>query len=274
VSIVNLAIAYCSPDNHEQPSTFNLKTYLNLHKTKGIVLRTIKYGETSIVVTIFTEAFGIQSYLVNGVRAKAKKSQSKINLFQPAAILQLVVYRNELKNLQRIRESGWAHLYENIFFDVVKNAVALYITELLLKCLKQPETGGELFEFAEDVLLHLDKSEEVEKANYPLFFAVHFATFLGLRMADNYSDTNNVLDLQEGMFISQRPEHRYFLEGALSAITAQLLRILQPHELGQIKINKEIRKALLNGFQNYYALHIQDFGILKSLPVLQTVFSG
>ena len=247
---------------------------MNLHKTKGIVLRSVKYGETSVVVTIFTEAFGIQSYMVNGVRVQTKRSQSKINLFQPSAILQMVVYRNELKNLQRIKESGWAHLYEHIFFDVIKNAVAMFITELLLKCLKQPETGGDLFEFAEDVLLHLDKSEEAEMANYPLFFAVHFATFLGLRIADNYSAINNVLDLQEGLFVAQRPDHRYFLETPYSLIVAQLLRIMQPHELSQIKINKEIRRFLLNGFQNYYALHIQDFGTLRSLPVLQTVFSG
>jgi DNA repair protein RecO (recombination protein O) len=237
-------------------------------------LRSLKYGETSVVVTIFTEAFGIQSYIVNGVRVQTKRSQSKVNLFQPAAILQMVVYRNELKNLQRIKESGWAHLYEHIFFDVIKNAVAMFITELLLKCLKQPESGGELFEFAEDVLLHLDKSQEAEMANYPLFFAVHFATFLGLRIADNYSEVNNVLDLQEGLFVPQRPEHRYFLETPYSLITAQLLRIMQPHELSQIRINKEIRRTLLNGFQNYYALHVQDFGTLRSLPVLQTVFSG
>ena len=50
-----------------------------LHQTKGIVLRTIKYGETSIVVNIFTELFGIQSYLVNGVRASSKKGTGKAN---------------------------------------------------------------------------------------------------------------------------------------------------------------------------------------------------
>ncbi|MBL7720826.1 MAG: recombination protein O N-terminal domain-containing protein, partial [Chitinophagaceae bacterium] len=66
-----------------------------LHKTKGIVLRTVKYGETSVIVTLFTELFGIQSYLVNGVRASSKKGTGKANMFQPAAILDLVVYHNE-----------------------------------------------------------------------------------------------------------------------------------------------------------------------------------
>src|SRR6266550_2315079 len=95
-----------------------------LHKTKGIVLRTVKYGETSIIVSIFTELFGIQSYLVNGVRTSTKKGSGKANLFQPSAILDLIVYHNELKNLQRLKEFKWDILYNHIFSDIKKNAVS------------------------------------------------------------------------------------------------------------------------------------------------------
>ena len=108
-----------------------------IHKTKGIVLRTVKYGETSVIVTIFTELFGVQSYLVNGVRTSTKKGTGKANLFQPAAILDLIVYHNELKQLQRIKEFKWSVIYQHIFSDVPKNAVALFMVELLTKCLKQ-----------------------------------------------------------------------------------------------------------------------------------------
>src|ERR1700754_2635677 len=112
---------------------------MTLHKTKGIVVRVVKYGETSVIVTVFTELFGIQSYMVNGVRTSSKKGPGKANLFQPAAILDLVVYHNELKNLQRIKEFKWGHLYQHLFFNVVKNSVALFMVELLQKTLKQPE---------------------------------------------------------------------------------------------------------------------------------------
>ena len=115
-----------------------------IDKTKGIVLRTVKYGETSVIVAIFTELFGLQSYLVNGVRTSSKKGSSKANLFQPAAILDLVVYHNELKNLQRLKEFKWEHLYQHIFFNVLKNSVALFMVELLQKCLKQPESNPDI----------------------------------------------------------------------------------------------------------------------------------
>lgn len=247
---------------------------MNLYKTNGIVLRAVKYGETSVIVSIFTDLFGIQSYLVNGVRTSSRKTQSKINLFQPGAILQLVVYHNELKKLQRIKESNWHYLYEHLFFNVAKNAVAMFIVELLTKCLKQPEASHELFQFTEDILVHLDKSNETEMANYPLFFATHLATFLGLQITDNYSAKNNILDLLEGLFIAQKPPHPYFLEEPYSNISSQLLKIMQPYELVQIKINKDVRRVMMTAFQNYYALHIQDFGVMKSVPVLQTVISG
>src|ERR1044072_4676337 len=102
-----------------------------IHHTKGIVLRTIKYGETSVVVNIFTELFGIQSYLVNGVRSSGKTS--KASLFQPGSILDMEVYHNELKNLQRIKEFKWSYLHKNILSDVTKNSVAVYMVELLQK---------------------------------------------------------------------------------------------------------------------------------------------
>jgi len=118
-----------------------------IHSTKGIVLRTVKYGDTSMIATIYTELFGIQSYIVNGVRTSSKKGPGKANLLQPAAILDLVVYHNDLKNLQRIKEFRWGYLYQHLFFNVLKNSVALFMVELLQKTLKQPEANPDLFHF-------------------------------------------------------------------------------------------------------------------------------
>ena len=98
--------------------------------------RTVKYGETSLIVTIFTDLFGVQSYLINGVRASTKKGSGKANLFQPAAILDLIVYHNELRNLQRIKEFRWGHLYQNIFSDIRKNAVSFIYDRTTDKMLK------------------------------------------------------------------------------------------------------------------------------------------
>lgn len=246
---------------------------MQLHKTKGIVLRGVKYGETSLIVTIYTELFGIQSYLVNGVRTSTRKGPGKANLFQPSAILDLIVYHNDLKNLQRIREFKWAVLYQHIFFDVIKNAVALFMVELLQKCIKQPEPNPELFYFIEDAFLHLDAAEGRVLANFSLFFMLHLAGFFGFKIEDLRNDRTSFLDLKEGRFVNEHPHHPQVLEGQLSYITAQLLRVQQPAELQEIPLNQETRRTLLQAYQVFYALHVPDFGEMRTLSVLQTVLS-
>jgi DNA repair protein RecO (recombination protein O) len=242
-----------------------------IHKTKGIVLRTVKYGETSVIVTIFTELFGLQSYLVNGVRTGKGKGGSRSALFQPSAILDLVIYHQESKNLQRLREFNWSYLYKHIFSDVVTNAVALFMIELLQKCLKQPEPSPELFYFIEDALTNLDRADLNVQANFPLFFALHLAGFFGLRMDDNYSEKRTFLDLEEGYFSEERPSHPHYLENPLSEVSSHLLKIRQPAELADLPLNKEKRRLLLTAYEDFFSLHISGFTALKTLPVLRTI---
>jgi DNA repair protein RecO (recombination protein O) len=201
----------------------------------------------------------------------SKKGTGKANLFQPAALLDLVVYHNELKHLNRIKEFKWAHLYKNIFSDVPKNAVSLFMIELLTKCLKQPEGNPELFHFTEDIFIKLDESSGSIMANLPLFFALHLPFHFGFRITDNYSDENLFLDLQEGGFVKEQPAHPYFLEDNQAATSSQLLKVMQPDELEHIKLNHDFRRHLLQRYEDYYRLHIPDFGTLKTLPVLREV---
>ena len=243
-----------------------------LHKTKGIVLRTTKYRETSLIASVYTEMFGLQSYLVSGVRASSRRGAGRANIIQPASILEMVVYQNELKNLQRIKEFGYASVYQDLFFNVTKHAVALFMVEMILKCVKQPEPNEDLFHFAEEAFLRLDNSPEPVVANYALFFSLHLAGFFGFRIKDDYSSAKSILDLQEGVFVAERPLHGYYLADTLSYATSQLLKVMQPEELAQIGLNRQMRKELLKAFQNFYALHIADFGVLRTIPVLQIVF--
>ena len=243
-----------------------------VYKTKGIVLRTVKYGETSIVVNIFTELFGIQSYLVQGIRTSSKTS-SKASLFQPTSILEMEVYHNELKNLQRIKEFKWNYLYKNILTDVTKNSVAVYIVELLQKCLKQPENNTELFEFCETALVQLDMADEAVTANFPLHFSLHLVRFFGFTIRDNYSKEKLILDLQEGTFTHVVPQHSHFLDGDYSYCISRLLKVRTTDELAKIKLNKNQRKEMLLALQTFYALHIQEFGVMKTLPILHDILN-
>jgi len=104
-----------------------------------------------------------------------------------------------------------------------------------------------------------------------LFFALHLPFHFGFRITDNYNDENLFLDLQEGKFVAEQPPHPHFLEEKQAAITSQLLKVMQPEELADLKLNHDFRRNLLYVYETYYALHIHDFGTMKSLPVLREI---
>lgn len=243
------------------------------HKTKGIILRTVKYGETSVITTVYTELFGIQSYIVKGVRQTSKKGSSKATYFQPAAMLEMEVYHNELKNLQFIKDYQWSYLYKTLFFDVIKNAVAMYMIELLQHVLKQPEANPELFYLIEDSLKQIDKGNETLTANLPLYFTLHLATELGFQIQGEYDNETPLLDLQEGNFVKQMPEHNFYVTDELAKVTSSINNINFYNDLEHFQLNRSLRRKLLDAYAQYLALHIEGFGELRSLKVLQAVLS-
>ncbi len=244
------------------------------HKTNGIVLKTVRYGETSLIVSIFTEKFGLQSYLVNGVRTQTKAAY-KAAFYQPASILQMVVYHNNSKNLQRIKECNWQVLYRSIFDSVPKNSVALFMVELVGQLLKQPEANEALYGFCEDALLKLDEATDAVVGNFPLYFSMHLPYFFGFRINDLAQlAAPYYLDLKEGFFTSLLPQHPHYLDTEEAALAAEILRVMQPKELDQIKIAKPQRTLLLQKMLLYYQLHVPDMGIMRTPDVLQQVFSN
>lgn len=234
-------------------------------------MRSIKYGETSLVVTAFTELFGIQAYLVSGVRSAAKTG-SKAILYQPASLLEMEVYHNELKSMHRIKESNRSFLYKNILSDVIKNSIAIFMVELLHKTLRQPEQNSELFYFCEDALIKLDEAPPDVTANFALYFILQLSHFFGFRINDHNSPEGDFyLDLEEGNFTKCQPAHQYFLLPEDACTTSELLKVMQPHELSQLKLNRVKRRLLLLKYIEYYQLHIQDFGQMKTLAVMEGV---
>jgi DNA repair protein RecO (recombination protein O) len=242
-----------------------------VHTTKGIVLRTVKYGDTSIITTVYTALFGVQTYIVKGVRKSSKNSSGKASYFQPSAILEMEVHQNNLKHLQFIREYHWSYLYEKVLFDVVRNTVASYIVELLQQVLKQPESNPELFYLTENALINLDKGSDVFIANLPLYFTLQIASELGFQLLGTYSHETAFFDLQEGMFTAEAPAHPYYIEGEPAKITSQFLHCSDFTEIETVLLNRNIRRELLSSYQSFLALHIPDFGEIKSLAIIQEV---
>lgn len=247
----------------------NFQIFKLIFTTKGIVLRTIKYGETSVIASIFTEMFGIQSYLVNGVRTAGKSG--KAHFFQPSSILEMQVYHNELKNLQRIKDLKWSVLYKNILSDITKNSVAVFMVELLQKTLKQPETNEDLFNFCEDAFLQLDIADNEVTANFPIYFSMQIAQITGFSLQNNYSEERNIFNLHDGSFSGENSLATEPVNAEISYNISELLKAIHPNDLREIKMNGKTRTAILKIMESFYAWHIPEFGKMKTLSVLAEV---
>ncbi|MBE9480196.1 MAG: DNA repair protein RecO, partial [Bacteroidetes bacterium] len=125
-----------------------------LFKTRGIVFHQIKYSESSVIAKIYTELFGIQSYLIKGVRNK--KSKIKSALLQHLSIVDLVVYHKEKSNIQYIKEIRSEYQFTSIPFDIRKSSIAVFINEILYKSIHEEEANQNLFDYLLNSIKLLD----------------------------------------------------------------------------------------------------------------------
>jgi DNA repair protein RecO (recombination protein O) len=221
-----------------------------IHKTKGVVFRFTRYGETSIIVTIFTEVFGLQSYIINGVRSKT--ARNKIALYQPLMLLDLVVYHREHANLERIKEVKCLYPYSTLLTDIHKSTIAMFLTEVLNKTVKEESHTSEMFEFISTSLMSLDTMKEGFE-NFHLIFLLKLSRLLGFGANHNY-------EVVGGKMTSQENEK-----------VLQVLLNMQYTDRLQLSVVQ--RREILDVIVKFYADHIENFGELKSTQVLKEVLS-
>ena len=219
-----------------------------LHKTRGIVFRFTKYGETSIIVTIFTDLFGLQSYIVNGVRSKSAKN--KIALYQPLTLLDLVVYHREHANINRIKEVKCLHPYQSIPVDIKKASLAMFINEVINKTVKEESHASELCEFLMQSFITLDQMTE-HTENFHLQFLLRLSRFLGF----GAHHVNDVL----GVRMTTEPNEQ---------LIKQLLTT--DYETFILMDNAQ-RREILDLILKFYADHIDNLGEMKSVSILREI---
>jgi len=240
-----------------------------LQTTNGIVLRSIKYGDTSLICNIFTRQLGVQTYLLQGVRSS--KAQNKAALFQPATLLEIVAYQKPQKNLQRLKEYRAAYLAANMQQEVVKNSIALFSAELLLKLLPEHAPLPDLFDFCFEYFVSLDKLPVQAVGNLPLFFASQISKQLGFDLIGHYSTATPHLNHEEGGFSEHTPREQSNVND-YDAKELELLRQVQSiDQLHTVVMSSASRFRLLEWYIAFLQRHTQHMGQLKSLAILKTI---
>ena len=219
------------------------------YKTKGIVLNFIKFKESSIICKIFTESFGLQSYIVNGVRSSNK---TKMSLFQPLTILDLVVYNKSSVNIQRLKEMKIDVIYMTNHTDIKKISVCIFLSELLSKILSNEPNQNQKFNFLYNSFLIYDGLEKNIK-NFHIQFLLKLTKFFGFQISDSSQITKAYLN---------KKEQNDFVMDCISM-----------DYNSKIHSNYSERNDVLNSLIIYFS---QSLGVnikLKSLQVLKEVFT-
>lgn len=241
-----------------------------LQTTRGIVFHQIKYSETSIIVKIYTEQFGLQSFLVRG--ARKKNAKIKASQLQHLSLVELEVFRKESKDLQIIKELKVIFPFQSIPLDIRKSTILIFLNEVLYKVIKEEEPNPELFEYIQNVIQILDlKTSNFTTIHF--LFLVHLTRFLGFFPKNNYSISNPNFDLKEGQFSSDiGPESFISVEPYSKYISMMCDTTFK--RIDEMKIPTVHKNNLLEIILNYYKHHIPGIIEFKSHAVLKSVFSN
>jgi len=239
-----------------------------LIRTRAIILHALKYTESSVIVHTYTEEHGRMAYMVNG--ARSKKSVLRSGLLQPLSIVELETEFNHKKDIQRIKESSIGYAFTSIPYDPSKNALSLFIAELLYRAFKEPHADKSVYLFLSQSICILDIAEN-GIGNFHLVFMMQLSRFLGFEPHAETISEHAYFDLQNGIFTAQQGFSQY-LDQSDSRLFAALIPI-NYENMGQIRFTKEEKARLLSGLLAYYKLHVSNFTHIKSLDVMSQLFN-
>lgn len=236
-------------------------------KTQGIVLQSLRYGDTSLIVKVFTRESGLKSYMVKG--AFNRNAQNRVALFQNLHLINYIEAGNPKKaTMGYLKDVQLKHVFHSLPFVMYKSSIVMYISELLSKTLTEQEKNEPLYDFIEQSLLWLDLVE-TNYANFPLYFTLELTRHLGFYPKSNY-EQGFCFDMMEGLFVHDYPVHPYYLDNASANILSLFLNA-SIDAACQLPLNVGQRREILDGIITFMRLHAPVMKGFKSHEVLKTV---
>ena len=233
-----------------------------LDKTHGIVLRSFKYSETSLISKIFTEKHGVLSFLVPGIRSSKNK---KGNVLQPGQLLEIDLYFRKNKNFQRFKEFKVAYIPIQILTDVRRFSVLTFLVELSIQLVNEQEENTELFHYLHQAIIDID--QKAIHGLTPIEHLLGISKIMGFYPSNNYDVDRPYFNLQDGAFQEGFRKSKEILDFETSLSFSSLLD-------GSRNFSQSKRQVFLQSLLIYYQLHIPSFKPLTSHEILHEVLAS
>jgi len=240
-----------------------------LTSTRGIVLQQVKYGDTSLICQIYTQEYGRKSFLFKGIRSK--KSKVHPNILQALYVVNLIFYNKDGHSISLVKDASAEIIFSHFPYDVSKSSQAMFIAEVLNKCLKEEEANPVLFSFIKNSIEYFDLLEE-GSSDFHILFLVKLSKHLGFYPALRPNAQDNVFDMKEGVYKENFPGHLDYMD----EYNSELLNTILNNNYGQLlglELNKKKRNELLEYILKFYSIHIDGITRLKSFLILKEIFS-
>ena len=238
-------------------------------KTTGIVLRCLKYNDTSHIVNVYTELTGSVSYIINVSRARGSGVRS--SFFHPLALVELVTEGRNSVQLRKITEARLFYPLHSLPVNPFKASIALFLGEFLYYALREEGVNASLFAYLLHSIRWLDECNERSVANFHLVFLMRLSRFLGLYPNLEGFEQGCYFDLQNAQFVCSRPKHNQYLYPEEASLVVNLMR-MNYETMHLFSFNHRQRVRCLEVLNDFYRIHIPGFPQLRSLQVLQELF--
>jgi DNA repair protein RecO (recombination protein O) len=231
---------------------------------RGILLKKIDYGETSLILHLYTENNGLRAFIFKG--AKRKKGLSLL----PLSFLEIVYFERKETNLALISEASHEMIWNQAIFDPRKSAVLFFLCDILHKTIKEEhDAQQDFFQFLVAELTEFDKAPF--QANYPLYFLMILSRFLGFEPIIE-TEQPHYFDRREGIFGDQKP-----LGNQLEMTYEEVSELAQDFQSTKDQIlaksiSRTKRKRTITLLLELYGFHVSNFSTPKSLKILEEVF--
>ncbi len=236
-----------------------------LYRRKIIILHTIKHSESALVVQCYCNEEGKQSLYLRG--------KANHNKFHRLGILDVIIYKKSTATMGAIKEISHAEPSIEIRSSIYKSTIAIFMSELISKCIRETETDTLLFNFLCASIGILEHTPE-NVSNYHIHFMTNLCKYLGFMPHNNYNPTTaNIFHIESATFISKYG--KTYNSDTLTEEESLLLNELinnKAENIASIKCNGATRNQYAKKMISYISYHLGINIEIKSLDVLHEVF--
>lgn len=234
-----------------------------------ITLRSTPVSDKKSILNAFSKEYGRVSFVVAGGRSP--EAVRRRALLMPLNIVEGIADRragNELMTLTQPHAVSPAGSFSG---NPVKNAVALFLTEVLSLLLRESQPDPDLFDYLSLSIGRLAVASTREAANFHICFLLHLSRIIGIEPDWESYRPRTVFDMSDGRF--RRPDA---LGGTLLTIpeseAAHKLSRMTFNNMTLFRMSHNDRNTVIDMIIRYYSMHYASLSSLRSLDVLRELF--